>query len=75
MANLTLKVKVKFTSFKVNSNLSKTSRRSMNSSNMKLDFQMGQFRSLKLICCKLKGQSVLEGQGQGSSVFEIIRDL
>ena len=33
---------------------------------------MGEFKSLKLIFCKIRNQSELQGQGQ---VLEIIRDL
>ena len=29
-----------------------------------VNFQMGQFESLKLIFCKIRGQFELEGQGQ-----------
>ena len=33
---------------------------------MKVKIQMGQFKSLKLIFCKFKGQFELGGQGQGN---------
>ena len=37
----------------------------MNSLCEKVKLQNGQFKSLKLIFCKFKGQFELEGQGQG----------
>ena len=37
----------------------------MNSLCEKVKLQNGEFKSLKLIFCKFKGQFELEGQGQG----------
>ena len=48
----------------------------MNSSSVKVKFQMGQFKSLKLIFCKLKCQYDLENHGQGhqfSNTSEIFK--
>ena len=42
----------------------------MKSSSIKAKFQMGQFKSLKLIVCKLF-QSELEGQGQGRQFLKL----
>ena len=58
MTNLTLKVKV--SSFKLVQNL-----RIINEQFVKAKLQNGQFKSLKLIFSKFKGQFELEDQDQG----------
>ena len=71
MTNLTLKVKVKVPSFK----LVQTFRLSMNSFCVNAKLQNSQFKSSKLIFCKFKGQSELQGKCQGLHFFKIIRPL
>ena len=61
-ANLTLKVKVKVTSFQSRQSFFK---RSMIILSVKAKLQIGQFKSVNQIFCMFEGQFDLEGQGQG----------
>ena len=60
MKKMTLKVKIKVTSFKLVQNLQMINEQFF----VKAKLQNSQFKSSKLLFCKFKGQFKLDGQGQ-----------